>query len=132
MAKQFSKAISFFIFSKRYWKMFLRAVKYAALVSRRNYVGKKIIFVNKKCFPFTIFQIELWQDYQKCILLVQRNVLMLEHFRKEYDFLIFFETHWNMFKQGCDPCIICVQRKIFGKKCSFFVNKICFLLQFLR
>ena len=92
MAKQFSKAISFFIFSKLYWKMFLRAVNWAAVVSRRNYVGKKIIFVNKKRFSFTIFQIELWQNFQKCILLVQRNVLMLELFRKEYDFLIFFRN----------------------------------------
>ena len=92
MAKQFSKAISFFIFSKLYWKKFLRAVNCAALVSRRNYVGKKIIFVNKKSFSFTIFQIELWQDYHKCILLVQRNVLMLELFRKEYHFLIFFRN----------------------------------------
>ena len=92
MAKQLSKAITFFISSQLYWKMFLRAVECAAFVSRRNYVGKKIIFVNKKSFSFTIFQIELWQDYQNCFLLVQRNVLMLELFRKEYDFLIFFRN----------------------------------------
>ena len=49
-------------------------------------------FCEQKSFSFTIFQIEMWQDYQKCILLVQRNVLMLEHFRKDYDFLIFFRN----------------------------------------
>ena len=49
---------------------------------------EKIIFVNKISFSFTIFQIELWQDYQNSILLVQRNIFMLEQFCKAYDFFI--------------------------------------------
>ena len=53
-------------------------------------------FCEQKMFFVYIFQIEVWQDHQKCILLVQRNVLMLQHFRKEYDFLIFFSKLTGM------------------------------------
>ena len=58
----------------------------------------------------------MWQDYQNCILLVQRNVLMLGHFCKEYDVSILFsKVYWKKFHQGFVPCFFCVQRKNFGE-----------------
>ena len=53
--------------------------------------------------------------YECCILLVQRNVLMLEHFRKEYDVsFLFSKLYWKKFQQCFDPCLFCVLGKNFG------------------
>ena len=90
--KKILKVLSFFIFSKLYRNFFLRGCQMCRIRTQKKLCREKIFFVNKSSFPFTIFEILLWQDYQNCILLVQRNVLMLKLFRREYYFYFYFQN----------------------------------------
>ena len=87
---------------------------------QKNLCREKIIFVNIKSFSFTIFQIELWQDYQNCFLLVQMKVLTLENFCKEYDLSIFFsKLTAKCFSRALTRALFVSRGKVSGK--NFFI-----------
>ena len=105
--------------------------KMSGICVQKKLCREKIIFVNKKIFSFTFFQIEVWQDYQKRILLVQRNVLMLERFRKEYDFLILLsELTGKGFSRAVTDALFLSRGKYSGRNVFFCEQNMFFFYSF--
>ena len=131
LLKRKANLVSFVGFRAK--KIIGRALKYELFVSRADCFRDKNVFsVTKRYISLRNCEIKTWQDYECCILLVQRNVLMLEHFRKEYDVsFLFSKLYWKKFQQCFDPCLFCVLGKNFGEKCFFFVMKVCFSITVL-
>ena len=64
-----------------------------------------------------------WEFFGWCsqnnILRVRKNIAVEFFLRKTYKFIINFGLRAKIFRQGCENCILCVQRNMFGLKTAF-------------